>query len=101
MKLSTKIKKIRMNIVNISNRIDELNQKRQNRIYELQQLCKHEYISEYSRGNDYSRVDLRICEICTFEEKNIGTGYSILKNDRIKKIGLTELSSIRKININF
>lgn len=96
MKISYKVKKARLSVVNINDRITQLEDKRENKLIDLQEICQHEYISEYlSDGNFWK--GRRICEICSFEEKYGGSGYKILETDRVRKIDLTQLCDIRRM----
>ena len=89
MKISHRVRKARANVAHIGNRIDELESKREAKIDELQDMCHHEFISEYD--------DIRICEICCLEEGHEGTGYDILNIDRVRDISLDQLCEIRQM----
>lgn len=99
MKIPVKVKKMRSNVVNIGNRIDELEQKRRDKIEELQDYCQHEFVSEQSpRGESWNGT--RICEICCLEEEHGGIGYEILNNSQVRKISVTQLFDLRDIRTN-
>ncbi len=95
MKIPFKVKKMRSNIVSIGTRIDDLEQKRQDKIEELQDYCQHEFVSEHSKGGLWT--GRRICEICCLEERHGETGYKTLNNDRTRKINLDQLCDLREM----
>ena len=95
MKIPHRVRKLRSNVAQIGNRIDSLEEKREDKIEELQEMCQHEFISEYARGGQgFGR---RICEICCLEELHEGTGYNELKTDRVGKINLDQLCDLRNM----
>jgi len=95
MKISHRVKKLRSNVVQIGNRIDSLEEKREDKIEELQEMCHHEFISEYGRGGSHDWEGSRICEICCLEEEHGSTGYHILNTDRVRKINLDQLCDLK------
>ncbi len=98
MKIPVKVKKMRNNVVSIGTRIDGLEEKRQDKIEELQEYCQHEFVSEHAKGGLWT--GRRICEICCLEEKHGETGYQILINDRVRQIDFDQLCDLRDMRTN-
>lgn len=96
MKISHQIKKMRNNVAHLGNKIDELEAKRITKIEEMQNVCHHEFISEYNADNQYWQ-GRRICEICCLEDEYASIGYKILKTDRVRKINRSTLCKLREM----